>query len=73
MLFSWYAATFDSYNNAYGSLGAAIGFMVWLWISAAIVLLGGELNARWSTRPLATPPEVDRGLSAQEVPGWQIT
>jgi len=45
MLFSWYVATFDSYNRAYGSLGAAIGFMVWLWISAVIVLLGGELNA----------------------------
>jgi len=45
MLFSWYVTTFDSYNRAYGSLGAAIGFMVWLWISAVIVLLGGELNA----------------------------
>ncbi len=43
--FSWYVATFDGYNRAYGSLGAAIGFMVWLWISAVIVLLGGELNA----------------------------
>jgi membrane protein len=45
MLFSWYVATFDSYNKTYGSLGAAVGFMVWLWISAVIVLLGGELNA----------------------------
>ncbi len=45
MLFSWYVATFDSYNKAYGSLGAGVGFMVWLWISAVIVLLGGELNA----------------------------
>jgi membrane protein len=45
MLFSWYVATFDSYNRAYGSLGAAVGFMVWLWISAVIVLLGGALNA----------------------------
>jgi membrane protein len=45
MLFSWYVATFDGYNRAYGSLGAAVGFMVWLWISAVIVLLGGELNA----------------------------
>ena len=45
MLFSWYVATFDSYNRIYGSLGAGIGFMVWLWISAVIVLLGGELNA----------------------------
>jgi membrane protein len=45
MLFSWYVATFDGYNRAYGSLGAAVGFMVWLWISAVIVLLGGQLNA----------------------------
>ena len=45
MLFSWYVATFDSYNRIYGSLGAGVGFMVWLWISAVIVLLGGQLNA----------------------------
>ena len=45
MLFSWYVATFDSYNKIYGSLGAGIGFMVWLWISAVIVLLGAQLNA----------------------------
>ena len=45
MLFSWYVATFDSYNRLYGSLGAGIGFMMWLWVSAVIVLLGGELNA----------------------------
>jgi hypothetical protein len=29
-----------------GSLGAGVGFMVWLWISVVIVLLGGELNAQ---------------------------
>ena len=45
MLFSWYVVTFDSYNRVYGSLGAGIGFMIWLWISAVIVLLGGEVNA----------------------------
>jgi membrane protein len=45
MMFSWYVVTFDSYNRLYGSLGAGIGFMVWLWISAVTVLLGGELNA----------------------------
>ena len=44
-LFSWYVATFDSYNATYGSLGAGVGFMVWLWLSAVIVLLGGEINA----------------------------
>jgi membrane protein len=46
MVFSWYVATFDTYNKIYGSLGAGVGFMVWLWISAVIVLLGGVLNAQ---------------------------
>jgi membrane protein len=45
MLFSWYVANFDSYNKTYGSLGAGVGFMVWIWLSVVIVLLGAELNA----------------------------
>jgi membrane protein len=44
-LFSWYAANFGNYNATYGSLGAAIGFMTWMWISAAVVIMGAELNA----------------------------
>jgi membrane protein len=44
-LFSWYAANFGTFNETYGSLGAAIGFMTWLWISAIVILLGAELNA----------------------------
>jgi membrane protein len=43
--FSWYVGHFGSYNETYGSLGAAIGFMTWIWISSTIVLLGGEINA----------------------------
>jgi membrane protein len=45
MLFSWYAANFGSYNETYGSLGAVVGFMTWLWISTIVILLGAELNA----------------------------
>jgi membrane protein len=45
MLFSWYVASFDSYNRVYGSLGAGVGFMTWMWLSVVIVLMGGELNA----------------------------
>ena len=45
MLFSWYVSSFGNYNETYGSLGAAIGFMTWIWISATIILLGGEINA----------------------------
>ncbi len=45
LAFSYYVANFGSYNKTYGSLGAAIGFMTWIWISSIIILLGGELNA----------------------------
>ncbi len=43
-LFSWYVTQFGSYNRTYGSLGAAIGFMTWIWISNIVVLAGAELN-----------------------------
>ena len=45
VLFSWYIAHFGAYNATYGSLGAAVGMMMWMWISAIVILLGGELNA----------------------------
>jgi membrane protein len=44
-LFSWYLTSFANYNATYGSLGAAVGLMIWLWISTIVVLLGAELNA----------------------------
>jgi membrane protein len=43
--FSWYAANFGKFNETYGSLGAVIGFMTWLWISAIVILLGAEIDA----------------------------
>jgi membrane protein len=44
-LLSWYLANFANYDATYGSLGAAIGFMTWLWISAIVILFGAELNS----------------------------
>ena len=44
ILFSWYAAHFGSYNKTYGSLGAAIGFMTWMWLSSVVILLSAELD-----------------------------
>jgi membrane protein len=46
MLFSYYAAHFGSYDKTYGSLGAIIGFMVWIWISVIVILVGAEINAQ---------------------------
>ncbi|MGQ4272909.1 YihY/virulence factor BrkB family protein [Terrihabitans sp. B22-R8] len=45
LAFSWYVSNFGSYNETYGSLGAAIGFMTWMWLSTVIMLVGAELNA----------------------------
>ena len=45
VLFSWYVANFGSYDKTYGSLGAIIGFMTWIWISVVVVMLGAKLDA----------------------------
>ncbi len=42
--FSLYVANFDSYNRIYGSIGAVIALMMWLYISAYLILLGAALN-----------------------------
>jgi membrane protein len=44
-LLSWYLSNFANYDATYGSLGAAIGLMMWMWMSAIIVLFGAELNS----------------------------
>lgn len=43
--FSWYLQNFANYNVTYGSLGAMIGFLMWVWISSIIFIFGAEINA----------------------------
>lgn len=43
--FSLYLQHFADYEATYGSLGAAIGFMMWTWVSVVILILGAKLNA----------------------------
>jgi membrane protein len=43
--FSYYVANFANYDKMYGSLGAVIILLFWLYISFYIVLLGAEINA----------------------------
>lgn len=45
LAFSFYVGRFAHYDRTYGSLGTVIGLMVWIWLSALIVLLGAEMNA----------------------------
>ena len=50
-LFGVYAANFGNYGATYGSLSAVIVLLTWLWLSAYVFLLGGELNAALDLKP----------------------
>jgi membrane protein len=43
--FAFYVAHFGSYNATFGSLGAVVVFLIWLWLTNCALLLGAELNA----------------------------
>src|SRR5690606_22182283 len=43
--FSIYTANFAKYNDTYGSLGAVVVLMLWLYLSVLAVLIGAEINA----------------------------
>jgi membrane protein len=43
--FTAYVANFGHFNKVYGSLGAAVGLMTWLFLSSMVVLAGAELNS----------------------------
>jgi membrane protein len=62
--FSFYVANFGNYNETYGSLGAVIGFMTWMWLSVTVVLIGAELNAEMehqTAQDTTTGPERPMG------------
>jgi len=44
-LFTWYVQHYGSYNRVYGNLGAAVGFLTWIWLSLVSLLLGAEINS----------------------------
>ncbi len=61
--FGLYVANFGSYNKTYGSLGAIIIFLVWLWLSNVAILLGAELNAE-----IARGRQIEAGQPAEREP-----
>jgi membrane protein len=43
--FSVYVANFGKYDASYGALGGVVVLLLWMWISAQVILLGAEINA----------------------------
>lgn len=66
--FAFYVANFGSYNKTYGSLGAIIIFLVWMWITNVAILLGAEINAeRERSRQLRDgTPGAEREIQLEE-------
>ena len=64
LIFSWYINNIAHFDVTYGALGAVIGFMMWIWFSVMVVLLGAELNAEiehQTARDSTTGPELPLG------------
>ncbi len=62
--FSYYVANFGNYNQVYGSIGAVIAMLVWLWISSFLVLMGASWNAQVEMRlqpdtPIGSPHQAE--------------
>jgi len=68
LLFNWYVGNVSNYNQTYGSLGAVVALMTWIWMSATLVLVGAELNAELDRQtmraekkgPVAAPVNASR-------------
>lgn len=64
VLFSWYISVFGAFNEIYGSLGAVIILILWLWLSAYVVLFGAELDMQMehqTGKDTTVGPEKPRG------------
>ena len=65
-LLSFYLANYAGYDATYGSLGAAIGLMMWMWMSTIVVLFGAELNAEIEHQTSADSTEgEDKAIGAR--------
>jgi len=72
-LFSYYVLNFGTYNETYGSLGAVVGFLTWLWLVVIVLVISGELNAEMehqTARDTTSGPDEPMGQRA--APLWQM-
>ena len=65
LLYGWYVTRFADYSIVYGSLGAGIATLVWLYMISLSVLIGAEFNAQLFPFPDLRPVPV----TSDEFPG----
>jgi membrane protein len=72
--FSYYVANFGNYNQVYGSIGAVIAMLIWLWLSSFLILMGAVVNAQVEKHVfgLETPDGASPFDDAPLVPGEDI-
>lgn len=64
----WYLSHFANYNKTFGTLGAVIGLMLWLYTTAIALLLGAELNSELADSKGRILPEKERVASVHPLP-----
>ena len=65
---SFYLSNFADYNATYGSLGAAIGLMMWMWLSTIAVLIGTQLDTVIERRTAPTAIDQAEGVLVGSAP-----
>jgi membrane protein len=68
LAFGWYVTRFANYSQVYGSLGAGIALLFWLYIISLSVLCGAEFNAQCNAYLFPTDPHDSNVSSAQAPP-----
>jgi membrane protein len=69
--FGLYVSNFGNYNATYGSLGGVVVFLTWLYLTAYIILMGGELNSELERQQAEKTPELAAVTGPQ--PGYVAT